>query len=65
MKFKDKAWIYISLLTLVTALIWLGVSVRATLLKSTVPADTQAIIEPLDPTLDQTVFDNLKSRAIQ
>lgn len=64
MKFKDKAWVYISLLTLATALIWLGISVKSTLNKSTVPEGVEKLVEPLSPAIDQTVFDQLKQRSI-
>lgn len=63
MQSKHKAWIFISLLTLVTALIWLGVSVRSTLLKSTVSESAAQLITPLDSSLDQSVIDNLKNRS--
>ena len=63
MNFKNKAWIFISLLTLLTALIWLGVSVRSTLLKSTVSKDAEKLIAPLDPNLDQNVINDLRKRS--
>lgn len=62
MKLIHNTWVQISILTLITALVWLGVSVRSTLIKSTISPDIMKLIEPLDPTLDQGAIENLKNR---
>lgn len=63
MKLKDKAWVYISLLTLITAVVWLGVTLRATIYKPTLPADTEQLTKELDPTLDVSFFNYLSQRS--
>lgn len=62
MKLKNTTWILIALLTLLTALVWLGITVRSTLNKPTVPENLEKISKPLDPKLDTEIFIDLKSR---
>lgn len=59
MKNKDRRWLYIAILSLVVAVTWVGVSAAARLRKSTVPADLEKVLKPLDPTIDTTVFSDL------
>ncbi len=62
MKFKDKTWILISFLTLTIAVIWLGIVVKNTLTKPTLPEDLEQISKPLNPTINQSVFESLSNR---
>lgn len=62
MKLKNTTWILIALLTLLTALVWLGITIRSTLNKPTVPENLEKISKPLDPKLDVEIFIDLKSR---
>lgn len=59
---KDRTWLYISLLTLLVAILWIGVSVHSTLRKTTITPDVAEVITPLDPNLDMTVIDSLSQR---
>lgn len=63
MKFKDTAWVVIAVLILVTAVLWLAITVKTTLNKETVPANLEKLSKPLNPNLDQSVFVQLKSRS--
>lgn len=62
MKLRNTTWILIAILTLLTALVWLGITVRSTLNKPTVPENLEKISKPLDPKLDTEIFIDLKSR---
>ncbi|KKU92319.1 MAG: hypothetical protein UY21_C0002G0018 [Microgenomates group bacterium GW2011_GWA1_48_10] len=63
MKFKDKAWLIISLLTLATAVVWLGVTLATTLRRSTVPQNVNQLTTPLNPDLDLLFLQSLKQRS--
>lgn len=60
---KDKGWLIISILIIVIALTWLGVSAYNTLRKSTVPPDVTVAITPLDPEIDKDIIPLLDKRA--
>lgn len=62
MKLKNTTWILIALLTLLTALVWLAITVKSTLNKPTVPENLEKISKPLNPKLDTEIFIDLKSR---
>lgn len=62
MKSKNQAWIIIAILTVVTALVWLAITVKTTLTKPTIPENLEVISKDLNPNLDKSVIDDLKQR---
>ncbi len=60
MKLKDSAWIYISLLTLATAVVWFFMSLRTVWQKPTTPEGTLEIVKDINPNLDSSVINSLK-----
>lgn len=62
MNFKDKTWIIISFLVVLIALIWLGITVRNTLTKPTLPEDLERLEAPLSPNINEEVFEKLRQR---
>ena len=62
MKFKDKTWILISILSLITAAVWLAVAVKNTFSKPTIPENLEEISKPLDPRIDTDILEQLKKR---
>ena len=59
---KDRRWLYIAILSLVIAIIWVGVSLALKRRQSTIAPDVQKVIVPLDPTIDQSIFTKLAKR---
>ncbi len=59
---RDKKWLYIAVLALVLAVCWVEVSAVEKLRTSTLPADLEKVMTPLDPNLDQTIFTKLAQR---
>jgi uncharacterized protein YoxC len=62
---KDKSWLIISVLVILMALIWLGISAFQTLRKTTVPADVAVVIKPLNPQINQEIIPLLDKRSIK
>lgn len=60
---KNRSWLYISILTLVVALAWVGVSAISHFRKSTVPTDIEKATAPLDPNLDANFFLKLSQKS--
>ena len=59
---KDRRWIYIAVMSLFMAIVWVAASLIIKQRQSTIPADLQQIITPLDPSIDQTIFTRLAGR---
>lgn len=59
---QDRRWLYIAILALVIAVIWVAVSAISKLRQKTVPPDIEKAAEPLNPSLDQTIFTKLSRR---
>ncbi len=59
---KERTWLHIAILTLITSLIWVSVSIHSTLRKTTVPPDVEKVIAPLDPTIDFELLNSLSER---
>ena len=60
---KDKSWLVISILVIVMALIWLGISAFQTLRKTTVPPDVTVATTPLNPQINQEILPILDKRS--
>lgn len=59
---KDKKWLYISILSLIMALVWVGLSAIKHLQKSTISPDVEKVMIPLDPTIDRATLVDLSKR---
>lgn len=63
MRSPNKAWVYIAILTLITAFAWLAITVKNSFTKPTLPASIESLTRPLDPNLDITTLKSLSDRA--
>ncbi len=53
--------LYLSVITLITALTWIGFSVYQSFSKNTIDANVQKIIKPINPTLDTAALSEYKA----
>lgn len=58
----NKNLVSILFLTLITIVIWVGFQIFKITTSTTIPAPTQEQIEKLDPNLDTSVLDDLKTK---
>jgi len=54
--------LFLALLSLLTAVIWIGYEVYHAYTETTVPQVISKLIQPLSPTLDQEVFQAIKEK---
>jgi len=59
---KSNWGLYLAILSFLLAVLWAGVSLVSNLRKSTIPADIQTIMSPLDPNLDTQFLTKIQSR---
>lgn len=59
---KDRKWLYIAILSLVIAVTWVVISAVSRLRQTTIAPDVEKAMTPLNPKIDQTVFDDLQKR---
>ncbi len=59
---KNRYWLYVAILTLLTAIIWVTVTTLGNRQKTTITPDVAKAIIPLDPNLDRVVLTKLQSR---
>ena len=59
---KKKRNIYLAVFTLITVLCWIAFGVIATYRKTTVTPDITKVITPLNPGIDESVFQELEHR---
>lgn len=52
----------LSILTLVTAFVWIGYEVYHAYTKTTVPQVVTRLIQPLNPTIDQKALDEIREK---
>ncbi len=60
---KDRSWLYLSLLTLLVAIVWTAVTAISSTRKSTIPSDVETVMAPLDPKIDQSIFTILQQKS--
>lgn len=59
---KNRTMVYLSLLSFLLALVWMGVSVVSTVRKTVIPADIEKVIEPLEVNLDKRLLETIANR---
>ena len=59
---KDRSWFYIAILTVAVALVWAGMTAWDRVHQTTVPADVEKAVAPLNPQLDKTVLEKLQQK---
>lgn len=57
---QGKSGLILSILTLITVILWVAVEVYHALSRSTIPKVTQEQLTPLDPRLNREIIDELK-----
>jgi len=59
---RRNSWLYISILSLIMALAWVGVSAMSKMREKTVPPDLEKIAAPVDPNIDKQLFERLERK---
>ncbi len=59
---KNHYWLYVAVLTLITAIIWVTVTMLGKQKETTISPEVQKVMTPLDPTLDQSTLTKLQGR---
>lgn len=60
---KNRSWLNLALLTLLVAIVWTVVTAVASIRKSTIPADIEKVMTPLNPVINRQIFNTLQERA--
>lgn len=56
---------YIGIITIITVLVWMGVSIYSSYSKKTIDPNIQAIIKPINPRLDSPVLINFSTSRVR
>jgi hypothetical protein len=58
----NKDWLVLSIITFLTVAVWTIFDIYHAAINTTTTPAQEALIEPLDPTLNTEVFDTIKQR---
>jgi len=60
---KNRSWLFISILAVIVAILWAGVTAYSNIRKSTISDDVKTLMTPLPTDVDRSLFNKLEQRS--